>query len=150
MTDYPTNSTAKPYFGTDGEPRTLWQMVRDEPEWAVSRIKAGEEAIAQRDEYHEHLALIAEMTGNKGDIGAAHEGVNALMEELARHKRLFAATCQQLGSIQQALGSTVVGIEPAMVRELVEERDALAAHLEQLEIIRKRAERLGQQAEAHQ
>lgn len=86
----------------------------------------------QRDEYRNHLAAIAEMTGNAGDIGATHEGVNALAGELARHKRLFAATCQQLCSIQQALGSTVVGIEPALVRELVEERDALAAHVERI------------------
>ncbi|WP_249976116.1 hypothetical protein [Vreelandella olivaria] len=108
-------------------------------------LKELEEVKAERDEYRNHLAVIAEMTGNAGDIGAAHEGVNALMEELARHKRLFAATCQQLGSIQQALGSiqqalgsTVVGIEPALVRELVEERDALAAHVErQSELLRR-------------
>lgn len=58
---------------------------------------------------------------------------NPLVSDLARHKRMFAAACEQLGNIQQALGSTVVGIEPALVRELVEERDALAAHLEQLQ-----------------
>jgi len=35
----------------------------------------------QCDEYRDHLAHIAEMTGNSGDIGAAHEGVNAVIEE---------------------------------------------------------------------
>lgn len=100
MTDYPTNSTAKPYFGIDGEPRTLWQMVRDEPEWAVSRIKAGEESIAQCDEYRKHLAVIAEMTGNAGDIGAAHEGVNAVIEErdaLAAHLESLTSLWTELG-----------------------------------------------------
>lgn len=42
---------------------------------AIRKIKQ------QRDEYLNHLTLIAEMTGNKGDIGAAHEGVNAVIEE---------------------------------------------------------------------
>lgn len=98
----------------------------------IDALKELEEVKSERDEYRNHLAVIAEMTGNAGDIGAAHEEVNALMEDLAKHKRLFAATCQQLGSIQQALGSTVVGIEPALVRELVEEREALAAHVERL------------------
>lgn len=91
----------------------------------IDALKELEEVKSERDEYRNHLAVIAEMTGNAGDIGAAHEEVNALMEDLAKHKRLFAATCQQLGS-------TVVGIEPALVRELVEEREALAAHVERL------------------
>lgn len=52
-------------------------------------LKELEEVKAQRDEYRNHLAVIAEMTGNKGDIGAAHEGVNAVIEELAaRLKRI--------------------------------------------------------------
>ena len=70
------------------------------------------------------------------DMAAAHAQIiehdqqcdkNPLVSDLARHKRMFAAACEQLGNIQQALGSTVVGIEPALMRELVEERDALAA-----------------------
>lgn len=35
-------------------------------------------AEGQRDEYRNHLAMIAELTGNAGDIGAAYEGVVAL------------------------------------------------------------------------
>lgn len=49
----------------------------------------------QCDEYRDHLAHIAEMTGNKGDIGAAHEGVNAVIEELA------AVSSRNTGLIQQ-------------------------------------------------
>lgn len=53
-----------------------------------------------------------------------------LDEELDRHKRMFAATCETLGEIQKALGNEIVGIEPQMVKALVEERDALAAHID--------------------
>ncbi|MFI8748888.1 hypothetical protein ACIGG6_02615 [Vreelandella lionensis] len=94
-------------------------------------LKELEEVKAERDEYRDHLAAIAEMTGNGDDIGAAHEGVNALAEDLARHKRMFAAACETLGEIQQALGNSVVGIEPELVKELVEERDVLAAYAEE-------------------
>jgi hypothetical protein len=82
------------------------------------------DAFEERDEYRNHLAAIAEMTGNGEDIGAAHEGVNALAEDLARYKRMFAAACETLGEIQQALGNEIVGIEPVLVKELVEDRDA--------------------------
>lgn len=59
MTDkYPINSTAKQYTDSDGNLRTLWQMVRDEPEWAESRIRAGEEAIARIDELEAQLKQI--------------------------------------------------------------------------------------------
>jgi uncharacterized coiled-coil DUF342 family protein len=95
-------------------------------------LKELEEVKAERDEYRDHLAAIAEMTGNAVDIGAAHEGVNALVEDLARHKRMFAAACETLGEIQQALGNSIVGIEPVLVKELIEERDALAAHVDRL------------------
>lgn len=50
-----------------------------------------------------------------------------LDEELGRHKRMFAAACESLGEIQKALGNEIVGIEPQMAQELIEERDALAA-----------------------
>ncbi|MGP9696184.1 hypothetical protein ACT3UG_01095 [Halomonas sp. AOP27-A1-34] len=95
----------------DGKPLTIEQIL---------------EGLRERDEYRNHLAAIAEMTGNGDDIGAAHEGVNALAEDLARYKRMFAAACETLGEIQQALGNSVVGIEPELVKELIKERAALA------------------------
>lgn len=99
----------------------------------MSRISHGatdhpsaENLLRKRDEYRNHLAAIAEMTGNSDDIGAAHEGVNAVIEELGRHKRMFAAACETLGAIQKTLGNDIVGCEPCLVKELVKERDALA------------------------
>ncbi|WP_193090824.1 Mce/MlaD family protein [Halomonas colorata] len=96
------------------------------------QIRMNAKLMHERDEYHSHLNAIAEMTGNGDDIGAAHEGVNAVVEDLNRHKRMFAAACETLGEIQQVLGNEIVGCEPVLVKELVEERDALAAHVEAL------------------
>ncbi|WP_438454970.1 hypothetical protein [Vreelandella venusta] len=72
----------------DGQPLTIEQIL---------------EAFQERDEYRDHLAVIAEMTGNKGDIGAAHEGANAVIEEreaLAAHvERLHCALDNVLAEI---------------------------------------------------
>lgn len=95
----------------DGQPLTIEQIL---------------EALRERDEHRNHLAAIAGMTGNGDDVGAAHEGVNAVVEDLNRHKRMFAAACETLGEIQQVLGNEFVGWEPDLVKKLVEERDALA------------------------
>jgi hypothetical protein len=45
MSEYPAGSTAKQYFDGDGNPSTLYWMVRNEPDWARSRIIEGEKAI---------------------------------------------------------------------------------------------------------
>lgn len=103
----------------DGQPLSIEQIL---------------EGLRERDEYRNHLSAIAEMTGNGDDIGAAYEGMNALVEDLSRHKRMFVAACETLGEIQQALGNDIVGIEPVLVKELVEDRDALAAHVERLQV----------------
>ena len=76
-------------------------------------LKELEEVKAQRDEYRDHLALIAEMTGNKGDIGAAHEGVNAVIEECAARLKRVDFLNQQNTALQEQI-------------------DALAAHVERL------------------
>ena len=38
--------TGKTYYDTEGNERTIWQMVKREPEWAANRIQVGESAIA--------------------------------------------------------------------------------------------------------
>ena len=43
----------KKYHDAEGNPTTLWRLVRDEPEWAASIIKTGERSIAERDTYRE-------------------------------------------------------------------------------------------------
>lgn len=44
-------------------------------------LKELEQARAARDEYRNHLEVICEMTGEGSDIGAAHEAVNALLNQ---------------------------------------------------------------------
>lgn len=56
-------------------------------------------------------------------------------KELDRHKRMFAEACATLGEIQTALGNGVAGIESVLVREVVDERNSLAAY--QAELIRE-------------
>lgn len=47
MTDYPIGSTARVYCDMDGNDITLHQLIRQEPDWARSRIIVGEEALAE-------------------------------------------------------------------------------------------------------
>lgn len=47
MSDYPIRSTARQFFDIDGKPCTLSQLVKSEPEWAVSRIFTLEENQAE-------------------------------------------------------------------------------------------------------
>ena len=55
MSEYPKNSTARVYRDVDGNEVTLLQLIKLEPEWAHSRIKAGEEAVAERDKLRTEL-----------------------------------------------------------------------------------------------
>lgn len=39
MDEYPKGSTARVYYDSDNNPVPLNRLVRDEPEWAVNRIR---------------------------------------------------------------------------------------------------------------
>lgn len=39
MSDYPTNSTAKVYYNSDGEERTLYQLITEDAHWTMSHIQ---------------------------------------------------------------------------------------------------------------
>lgn len=43
----PANSSGRQFKGIDGNPVTLLQLIRDEPEWALSRIVHLEHEIAE-------------------------------------------------------------------------------------------------------
>ena len=43
-------NTGKIYFNSNGEERSIWQMLRDEPNWVASRLQEGEYAIEQLKE----------------------------------------------------------------------------------------------------
>ena len=55
--------TDRKYQDGDGNDCTLEQMVRREPEWAASRIRAGEAAIAERDRLRAALREAIEWNG---------------------------------------------------------------------------------------
>jgi len=40
--------TFKVYQDSEGNNRTIWHMVKHEPEWAANRIQAGESALEQQ------------------------------------------------------------------------------------------------------
>lgn len=83
-------------------------------------LKELEQARAARDEYRNHLEVICEMTGEGSDIGAAHEAVNALIEQRDQYR---AAEAYQI----------------ALREKMEQERDALAAHVERLNLLAKDA-----------
>ena len=58
MSNYPIGSTAKVYYDGDENPRTLYWMVRNEPDWATSRIIEGEKAIAENAKLKERIAAL--------------------------------------------------------------------------------------------
>jgi len=68
MSRYPANSTARQYHDADGNPITLYRLVRAEPDWAASRIQAGEAAISQRDELLAALKLAEPLVERTVDI----------------------------------------------------------------------------------
>lgn len=70
--------TTKMYFDSDGNRRTLYEMINCEPEWSVSRIKEGERALEvieeliklnplrnDRDAYLHHLCEYGVGRNNK-------------------------------------------------------------------------------------
>ena len=61
-------SIEKHYFDADGNPTTLYRLVRSEPDWAASRIKTGEQAIAHRDELLKALKAFDVAAKESGSI----------------------------------------------------------------------------------
>lgn len=101
------------------------------------------DAFEERDEYRNHLAAIAEMTGNGDDIGAAHEGVNALIEDRARFPDkpdgIGLMISAHIKNKDAAVASAKEYAEKWRIRmdraerqlaKVEAERDALAAHVE--------------------
>lgn len=62
MSECPINSTARKYKDQEGNDVTLRQLIKLEPEWAHSRILAGEEAAHAMSE-----KSVCEWQGQSGD-----------------------------------------------------------------------------------
>lgn len=71
------NSTAKVYFDTDGNEVTLRQLIKMEPEWAHSRIQAGERAEAELDQ------LRAELEKERERANTAESRLNAVVNSIS-------------------------------------------------------------------
>lgn len=52
------------YFDADGNPITLYKLVRIDPDWAASRIRCGEQAMAQRDQLLDALKALTERSSD--------------------------------------------------------------------------------------
>ena len=99
----------------------------------------------QRDEYRNHLAMIAEMTGNEGDIGAAWEAVNAIQEALAASEKREQALAahqvdlvRELTACQAVLHSLSLGGE--VTREYADDAKAVLKRTKEASLARRQAE----------
>ena len=54
--EYPINSTARVFHDSEGNPTTLYKLVRSEPEWAQSRLIHLEQTVADQQKLIDSLA----------------------------------------------------------------------------------------------
>ena len=71
-------NTAKVYYDSDGNECTIHQMVKREPEWAASRIQAGERVEILRQLLTDALPHIECKTQEQSNL------ITAIGEELSR------------------------------------------------------------------
>lgn len=90
-------------------------------------LKELEQVKAARDEYRNHLETICEMTGQGSDIGAAHEAVNALIEERDQYRAAEEAQIALRQKMQQERDSL-----QRLADNRAEQRDSLAAHMNRI------------------
>ena len=53
--------TDKKYKNTDGEPCSIWQMIKDEPEWVANRFSHMEERIKELEQRLERIHITARL-----------------------------------------------------------------------------------------
>jgi len=70
---YPENSTARIYQDSDGNDITLYNLVRLEPDWAVSRIQHMNKEVS---------GLKAQLANITSELSAANENLDQTSEEL--------------------------------------------------------------------
>jgi hypothetical protein len=65
MSEYPSNSTAAVFYDQEGNPTTLYRLVRSEPDWAESRIRVGLEdakkVVTQQAEIERLNKIVAQI-----------------------------------------------------------------------------------------
>ncbi|WP_339934548.1 hypothetical protein [Vreelandella glaciei] len=91
------------------------------------------QARAARDEYRNHLEVICEMTGEGSDIGAAHEAVNALIEQRDQHKAAEEAQIALRAKMERQRDSL-----QRLANNRAEQRDSLLVYVGKLQDVIRR------------
>lgn len=81
MSEYPPGSTAKVYYDVDGNPTTLFRLIRSEPSWAMSRIIEGEKAIQSLERVLQ-FAAESGIAFRDDDADLITEGFRALPDDI--------------------------------------------------------------------
>ena len=68
-------NTARVYKDIDGNDRTIWQMVNNEPAWAASRIQQAEKYEALLMQWHEQQKDRVGRNGNAPGHGHSTPGI---------------------------------------------------------------------------
>lgn len=87
-----TKEEVEVYHDVEGTERTLYEMLKVEPEWAVSRIKAGERAVKNNDRlvkalkavmksYEEYRAFDGVVSNYPGPYKQAREALARMEKE---------------------------------------------------------------------
>lgn len=136
---------------------TEQHTAQEQPEGADSEQVIAQGHAPSRGIDPEKLLELARQRHHNGGVTLGWPTVIKIVEELRqgrtaveerdRFSRLFANACETLGAVQEALGNedapATIGLEPELVRELKEGRDALAAHVERISSYKDRLEAKG-------
>jgi len=78
------DNSGKVYYDSEGYEKTIFQMVRDEPAWAVSRIQAGENAIEKLKKLTDTQHLKDEISSDIGQLISDLRGVGMMKSYIDR------------------------------------------------------------------
>jgi hypothetical protein len=81
-------NTAKIYHDSDGDPRTILQMVTLEKEWAANRLQEGEKAIESIVEAMQDICKNADDTLWIGDCETIFERLWSIVQKFEGRERL--------------------------------------------------------------
>lgn len=81
MSEYPIGSTAKVYYDIENNPRPLFWMVRNEFDWAASRIIEGEKAIAENAKLRNIAETALKLRGRLKEVGIDTPWLDGALQE---------------------------------------------------------------------
>ena len=75
---------SKIYYDSEGNERTIWQMIQHEPLWAANRLQEGEKAVNRVTELENMLADVVDSLGLSGAAMVNHGPLGTSPAELVR------------------------------------------------------------------